>query len=211
MANISRIVLHCTAQANQIQCQTYKLYSYSVGQRVVQHCQQTSIWTWDYQFTIPYHVVRGGNRHYPIPLYHGREWTDWNCTKVSHFLCPVSTVHLIPFYYGKEWTDWDRTKVSHLLHAVLTVHPIQLYDGRMDWVSFKVSNLLHSVPLSIPPFLPWEGMDRLGLYQMSVHFIRESVDSLCRDGATSAICAILNPLYPNDDYSCHEYRYVNSE
>ena len=50
---------------------------------------------------------------------HGREWTDWDRTKVSHLLHPVPTVHPIPLYHGTEWTDWGRTKVSHLLNPVI--------------------------------------------------------------------------------------------
>ena len=98
---------------------------------------------------------------HPVPLYHGRDWTDNGCTKVSPLLCPVPTVHPIPLYHGIEWMDRGCTKVSPLLCPVPIVHPIPLYHGR-DWTDrgcTKVSLLLCPVPTVHP----------IPLYQIKIY------------------------------------------
>ena len=127
-----------------------------------------------YLLSIPSHSTMGGIgivQTVPFattcpycPSHPGKEWTDWDHTKFIcyalylpsipswegmdrlgsfqiHLLCPVPTVHPIPLYHGRDWTDEGCTKVSHLLCPV------------------------HCTYCPSHPTVPWEGMDRMELYQ----------------------------------------------
>ena len=83
-----------------------------------------------------------------------RKWTDRGCTKVSHLLCPVPTVHPIPLYYGRDWTERGCTKVSHLLCPVPTVHPIPLYQIKIYLVEHARDPSSFPHTLSTDTYLP---------------------------------------------------------
>ena len=63
---------------------------------------------------------------HPMPLYHGKEWTDWNHTIVFHLLHPVLTVHPIPLYHGREWTDYT-TNWEHIFGVLVIIIVILYY------------------------------------------------------------------------------------
>ena len=107
------------------------------------------------------------NRVHPIPLYHGRDWTERGCTKVSPLCCALY-LRSIPSHCTMGETG--RTGVvpkCPLCYALYLVsipsHCTMGLDGQ--W-------LYQSVPFAMPctycpshPIVPWDRMDGQGLYQ----------------------------------------------
>ena len=120
----------------------------------VQNCQQTSngtlgipnctvevfqtmgtLWDCTIHPTVPFPTAY---RVHPISLYHGRDWTDWNCTKVSHFPPPTG---FIPSHCTMGGTGQTGVVPKCPPFAV----PCTYCPSR--------------------PIVQWEGLDRQGLYQ----------------------------------------------
>ena len=98
-----------------------------------------------YLLSIPSHPIPSCT-----PLYQGQNGNIPNCT-TPHACIP--TVHPIPMYHGKEGTEWEHPKLYHplCLHPYCPSHPNVPWEGR-DGVgtSQTVPPLMSASLLSIP-------------------------------------------------------------
>ena len=82
------------------------------------------------------------------------QWEGLDGQRLYQSVCPVPTVHPIPLYHGIEWTDRGCTKVSPLLCPVPTVHPIPLYQIKIYWGSMPRDSPSFPHTLSTDTYLP---------------------------------------------------------
>ena len=137
----------------------------------VQDCQQMSNGTYignpklccfGWTGKVP-HLLHPVLTVHPIPLYHGREWTDWD-TYQSVPLAKPCPSHHIPSHPTVPWELRNRQIPKYPTRYTLSV-PSHFTMGRNRDCT-KVTHLLYTLSLlSIPSHCTMEGMDRWGLYQ----------------------------------------------
>ena len=105
---------------------------------------------------------------HPIPMYHGKEGTEWELPKLYH--PPSASLLSIPSQCTMGRKGWSgnipNCTTSHV--CIPTVHPIPMYH-RKEGMEWEHPKLYH--PLCLHPYcpshpnVPWEGRDRVGTSQ----------------------------------------------